>query len=205
MAGLIEGLITKKLNPEEFQILPIGTGTGNRANITNFEENENPELQEIYHLNKNNELVNSKTKANFVNDIVKVSKSILGDPPDSATFMAYTILDPLLSKNASLVRINPCLSPKLKGNKIFDLPDAYQNLSEGRKKFIALLDMDMDAVESDEVLLISELAENFIVNDSTKTCIPNQLVRGDAAFNFLGQPTYREAKARWLEIINEVV
>ena len=204
LAGLIEALINKKVKLEEFEILSIGTGTGKRMVITDFENNEDPELKNIYQINRKNELVIAETKSDFINDIVKVSKSILGDPPDSATFMAYTILDPTLSNNAKIVRINPCLSPKLNSNKIVEIPEAFQNISDGRNKFIKLLDMDMDAVEQNEVELIIEMTNHFIVTNSTQTCIPNQLIRGEADFNHIGQSTYREAKDRWLEIIGNV-
>jgi len=40
-----------------------------------------------------------------------MATSILADPPDSATFIAYSILDPTLGKDANLVRIKSMLQP----------------------------------------------------------------------------------------------
>ena len=53
----------------------------------------------------------------------------------------------------------------------------------------------MDAVANDEVALIEQLCNKFIVNGGI--CLPNQLIRGDESGLHLGDATYQQAKARW--------
>lgn len=54
----------------------------------------------------------------------------------------------------------------------------------------------MDAVKDDEVKLINEFCDKFIV--TRKPCINNQLIRGDENSIHLGQSIYLEAKQQWL-------
>jgi hypothetical protein len=56
----------------------------------------------------------------------------------------------------------------------------------------------MDAVEDEQVDLINEMCDKFIVTNGSD-CLPNQLIRGDASnLLFLGQRNYREAKDKWM-------
>ena len=128
-----------------------------------------------------------------------MAQSILSDPPDSATFIAYSILNRGLENNANLVRINPCVTPQLdKASNEYVLPDAYKMEME---KFMDILDLDMDAVEDKQVDLIADLAEKFVVDDPAAPYVPNQFIRGENESDAkLGFGSYREAKKRWLEI-----
>lgn len=201
LAGLIEAKTNTELGKDDCCILSLGTGTGGRANIADYASSSDTRLTEIYKRNKDNKLAYTKTSSNFFQDIKKMSTSILGDPPDSASFIAYCILDPQLSKTANLIRINPCIKPELNDERIFVAPLVYRSEPNGLDKFVKLIDMDMDAVEDDEVALIDQLCNKFIVN-TEGPCLPNQLIRGDIKNYFLGQPTYREAKERWLACNN---
>src|SRR5215217_2929247 len=201
LAGLIEAKTNVTLATEQFWILSLGTGTGGRANIADYASSTDGKLTEIYNKNKENKLAYTKTSSNFFQDIKKMSTSILGDPPDSASFIAYCILDPLLNNDANLIRINPCIKPELNANKIYEAPAVYRGEPNGLDKFLRLIDMDMDATEDDEVALISQLCDKFIVN-SNENCLPNQLIRGDVKSIHLGQGTFYEAKQRWLACAN---
>jgi len=125
-----------------------------------------------------------------------MAQSILADPPDAATFMAYSVLQPDLSSGACIVRINPCINP-VKVGDLYVVPAAW-GTSNDKDSFISLLDMDMDAVEDEEVALITRLCNKFIITDSANSVIPNQFIRGDALSRHLGYGTYREAKSKWL-------
>jgi len=201
LAGLIEAKTNMHLESEEYYILSLGTGTGGRANIADYASSTDRNLTEIYYKNKENKLAYTKTSSNFFQDIKKMSTSILGDPPDSASFIAYCILDPTLNNNANLIRINPCIKPELNTYKLYDIPAVYKTEANGFEKFLKLIDMDMDAVEDEEVALISQLCDKFIV-DSGKPCLPNQLIRGSINSIHLGQGTFHDAKQRWLACAN---
>lgn len=199
LAGFIEA---RTNNPDlplsDFKILSLGTGTGGEALIGDYENSTNPVIASIYNKNKNNKLAITNNGASFFADIKKMSTSILGDPPDSATFITYAMIDPSLSNKACVVRINPCLKPILNpDNQLYEAPPIYKNDPNGEADFIAIMDLDMDAVKNDEVDLIKRLCDKFIVNGSG-LCLPNQLIRGDGKGVHLGYDTYKAAKEKWL-------
>src|SRR5665213_1882310 len=110
VAGLIEA-ITNGISSKDCCILSLGTGTGGKIILSDKVTSTDPADQLLCKINKNNELVEASTSFAFVMDIKKMATSILADPPDSATFIAYSIIDPSLSNNGNLIRINPCYSP----------------------------------------------------------------------------------------------
>jgi hypothetical protein len=199
LAGFIEA---RTNNPDlplsDFKILSLGTGTGGEAIIADYENSTDPVIAAIYNKNKGNKLAITDNSSSFFADIKKLSTSILGDPPDSATFITYAMIDPSLSNEACLVRINPCLKPILNPDtQIYEAPDVYKNDPNGGADFIAIMDLDMDAVDNDQVDLIKRLCDKFIVN-GLGLCLPNQLIRGDGTGVHLGFDTYKAAKEKWL-------
>lgn len=201
LAGLIEAITNNHTEPKQYCILSIGTGTGSRVVLVDSGTSTDPAVKAIYDRNKNNPLVITDPSFKFMYDVKKMATSILGDPPDSASYIAYSILDPSLSNTANIVRINPSLAPVLDNTNWYDIPTVYKNDPDGNEKFRKLLNMDMDAVLDNEVGLITDLCDKFIINTEAP-CLPNQLIRGDARNRplILGEPTYREAKAKWLNI-----
>lgn len=195
LAGLVEAVTNIELPANEYCILSIGTGTGSRVVLTDYKYSTDPEVKAIYEKNKNNPYAYTNTDSTFLKDVKKMSTSILGDPPDSATFIAYSFLDPSLSNKANLVRINPCISPEKDSNDIYVPPAVYKNIPD---KFKAVMELDMDAVEDDQVDLINDLCDKFIVTDGSE-CLPNQLIRGTPNGKFLGQRNYKEAKDKWIK------
>lgn len=201
---VLAGLIEAKTNGygDDFTILSIGTGTGTKAVLTDYKESNHPEYKEIYDKNKDNPLALTDTDSGFFGDVKKLATSVLGDPPDTATFIAYVMLDPKLDNNARLVRINPCYSPeKNSETKIFEIPGPYKSDPKGREKFMKLLDLDMDAVDGEDILLLSDLCDKFIRNDINSPGLSNQLIRGDYnGEHVLGYESYRDAKLKWNEL-----
>jgi patatin-like phospholipase/acyl hydrolase len=200
LAGLVEALTNETERPlGDFKILSIGTGSKGKAIIVDHKYSDDPVLKDRYEKNRNNPFVLSDDSIKFKLEIAKLAESILSDPPDSATFIASSILNRHLDNTAGLVRINPCITPQLdKESNQYRVPDAYKNKE---KAFLEILRLEMDAVENQQVKLIEEVADLFIVNEAGATCLPNQFIRGEnAAPNKLGFGTYREAKARWMEI-----
>lgn len=194
LAGLVEA-ITNGASLKDCCILSLGTGTGSRVLLTDKINSTDPADIAQCAANKNNPLVTTSTSFAFKSDINKMATSILADPPDSATFIAYSVLDPSLTNDANLVRINPCYSPVLNAaSNVFEVPAVYKNESDSTNKLLSLIDLDMDAVENDQVALITELCDKFITEN---VCLPNQLIRGDASTDHLGFITYAAAKAKW--------
>jgi patatin-like phospholipase/acyl hydrolase len=196
LAGVIEAITNNYAAPQENCILSIGTGTGSAAVLTDYKNSSDAQMLAVYNLNKNNPLTLTDTSPGFIQDIRKMSTSIVGDPPDSATFIAYSILDPSLSNKAKLVRINPCVKPELQSNGWYGEPAVY-NSADSKKNFNALMKLGMDAIEDAEVNLIIELCDKFITDSSV--CISNQMIRGDEnSVNSLGYNTYKKAKQKWV-------
>lgn len=105
----------------------------------------------------------------FLNDLKKLSTSILADPPDVATYTAYFMIDDQLGwmdttdpsdprrSNTRIIKLNPLMQPiVLPGTNIFDVPSGHSNrpdkLTPGGFRY--LMKMDMDAVKEEEVKLI---------------------------------------------------
>ncbi len=203
MAGLIEAM-TNGVSPADCQVLTIGTGTGTRAIITDYGTSTDPTLKEIYNVNLNNKLVTTSHNFSFLRDVEELATSILADPPDSDTYIAYSIMHPELDRLGNIVRINPAMKPELDGtSKKYKCPPVYDTDPISRENFQTLLDMDMDAVEQSQVDLIRDLCDKFIVHDSAQPRMPNQLIRGDLTTNYLGQPFYKEARGRWHDITGD--
>ena len=137
-------------------------------------------------------------------EISKLAQSILSDPPDSATFIAYSIIDRELNNTGNLVRINPCIMPRLdKDSNHYLPPKVYQ---DDEKKFMNVLSLDMNAVEDDEVKMIVDVADKFIVLEKDIDHLPNQMIRDEGNKDVklkLGFGSYREAKEKWEEIVRD--
>ncbi len=205
LAGLVEAITNNYQSPpDKYCILSIGTGTGSKAILTDYRYSNNPDDQAVYEANKNNkDYAVTDTSAGFKQDVLKMSTSILGDPPDAASFIAYSFLDHALDNSANIVRINPCIKAEKDINGRYGPPQAYKNMPGGEKKFKDLMELGMDATEDDEVELISELCDHFIVNNDNPS-ISNQLIRGDINKDnkpVLGYGTYKAAKEKWLGCI----
>ena len=199
LAGLIEA-ITNGALLKDCCILSLGTGTGGRVIISDKSSSSDPVDKALYAANKDNPLVIADASFTFKNDLRKMATSILADPPDSATFIAYSIMDPALQNDANIVRINPCFSPVIDTNtNKYVVPDAYKNDENPVQKLLSLIDLDMDAVQNDQINLIKDLCDKFII--ANHVCLPNQLIRGDVSGIYLGDATYSAAKARWLKCI----
>jgi hypothetical protein len=199
LAGLVEAHTNFPAIPfNEYRILSLGTGTGSGVVINDFGDSSDDEKRMIYNKNKGNPLAKTDVSTSLAKDVAKLAKSILADPPDSATFIAYAMMHPELHNQGLLVRINPCINPVINNKQWYVAPNVYSNKADD---FERLIKMDMDAVEQKDVDLIATLCTNFIVDDPNALFVPNQFIRGDEnSDKKLGYGSYREAKARWKAI-----
>ena len=128
----------------------------------------------------------------IVNDIKKLAQAIVDDPPDAASFLAHVLTGgsrglpaPVDSR---IVRMSPMISPVWDANGDWCLPQAlYANA------FGTLVNLDMDAVEQDQVLAIQNLASLWLQDK-----VRNLPIRMDGNLNReLGQDWYSQARAAW--------
>jgi len=200
LAGLVEAITNDEgeRKREDYCILSIGTSTGSRAVLTDALTSTYDAVRIAAEKNRDNPFTITSSKSGFAKDINKLATSILSDPPDSATFIAYSFLDPALTNNANLVRINPCLSPvKNTETGIYEPPEVYNDSKNDHRTYRDILDLDMDAVEEKEVEMINDLCDKFIVTDNSPF-LPNQFIRGNAGGKHLGFGSYQEAKKKWV-------
>ena len=123
-----------------------------------------------------------------------MAMSILDDPPDAATFIAYVALDQALPDSPGqqidkgrIVRMSPVIRPVTTDGR-WTLP---KGLSE--KEFVALANLEMDAVENAQVALIHKLGTQWMADN-----VPNQAIRNGSDFSCeIGHATFSEAKQAW--------
>ncbi|MBS1527108.1 MAG: patatin-like phospholipase family protein [Bacteroidetes bacterium] len=196
LAGVTEAL-TNDIKPEDMRVLALGTATGDKTIITDYGTSTKAAIKAIYDANLDNtDLTVTDHSFSFAHDIKELATSILGDPPDTDTFIAYSIMHPALPAEGNLVRINPCMAAVLDpASKRYVPPAVYNADPNSRADFVKLLQLDMDAVQKDEVDLIAGLCDKFIVESGP--CVQNQLIRGTPDTKHLGYLTYADAKNRW--------
>ncbi|MCX2473961.1 patatin-like phospholipase family protein [Pedobacter sp. MC2016-05] len=174
---------------EHIQVLSIGTGS-----VSQLQYDE--EIPVRY-----DELKAKHEAPGLIKDIQKMGTSILNDPPDTAAFIAYMILNSSMpAKPIDFIRMNPVLRPMMVNDtagKHWDLP-----VGINKDEYVALNATDMDAVEDKEVSLIIKLCENWLGNSG----VPNQAIRSDIALNCLiGHADFNAAKAdfkSWFTLTN---
>ena len=140
-----------------------------------------------------------REKPGLISDIKKMATSIVNDPPDFATFVAYTMLYPGLPvTNENFIRLNPQLRPRLvsvNGLPVWDLPRGLD-----AKEFTALRKLNFDAVERAEVDLIEKFCEQWL-----KGYVPNQAIRNDFTLErVLGHDSYQQGMEdfrKWDQVI----
>ena len=152
---------------------------------------------------KSSELLQTKPDQGIKNDIVKLAKAILADPPDTDTFIAYVMLngqlpqspDELPYVSTPIARLNPLIRPEILGGQ-WVLPTGF-SLSQYQK----LAQMDLAVIDPNDVLLIDQFCNGWMMDQW-----PNQPIRhgsdtvgGLPNSNFceIGHSHYVAGKAAW--------
>jgi uncharacterized protein len=135
--------------------------------------------------------VTDPTQHDLVNDLQKLAKSILADPPNIADFYAHLMTGcgaGLPKGKSRIVRMNPMVAPVRKEGKW----TAPEGMSE--QEFVYLKNLDMDAVEQRQVDAISRFADLWLTDK-----VPNQPLRmdGDTLRLEMGDPWFTSALASW--------
>lgn len=190
LAGTLEYIVNNPaIDRSDIAILSIGTAFTYLPTLT-----KNAEID----AQKYDSLFQHPTRKEYFDDVEQLSTSILQDPPDSATYIAQVMLEPDRNKNitaTNIVRMNPCISPVLNG-MYYDYPEHYRTSAESRRQFDTLLEMDMDATENEQVTLINDFTEQYLLDR-----VSNQLIRGThSSGDIIGHKLYSHAKQRWRDI-----
>jgi len=132
----------------------------------------------------------------LVADLHKLATSILDDPPDIASYLAYAMTgaskglkDPIKSR---IVRMNPLISPVQGAAGIWTAPGGMT-----AAQFTYLANMDMDAIQQSQVNAIAAYADLWL-----KSQAPNQPIRmnTDTLACELGDAWFQAASAAWAAI-----
>jgi len=139
-------------------------------------------------------LAQKRDRPALTGDLRKMALSILDDPPDAATFIAHVALGQPLPDHRGepigtgcVVRMSPVVRP-VKEAGVWKLP---HGLTED--EFVALTDLEMDAVENAQVALLHKLGTAWLAGH-----VPNQPIRSSSDFSCeIGHATFREARTAW--------
>lgn len=143
-------------------------------------------------------LLEKMEKPKFANDIKKMASSILSEPPDAANYVSHIFLggNYQVGSAPAFVRLNPLLQPYLQKNgndRKWIIPPGISS-SDDRKTFFDLTQLDMDAVEDEEVIKVKKLGEWWV-----KNIIYNQPIYmgSDELDCKIGHRLFSDAKAAW--------
>jgi len=144
-------------------------------------------------------LVQKKVDPGYITDIGKTAICILDDPPDQATFMAYTWLDGKFTPGTtiepnSVVRLSPLVQPIRGSDGRWHLPghDLTPPLLT-KDEFEALTTLSIDP-DQEGVLLIERLCDGWLADQ-----VPNQPIRANSdTFECeIGHRWFSSGKSAW--------
>ncbi|MGH6727346.1 MAG: patatin-like phospholipase family protein [Pseudolabrys sp.] len=193
LAAVVEAL-ANKIRAANIVALSIGTGSVRRP------------IRQPDQIDDTGLMVIPQT-SNPVNDVKELAGAIVDDPPDAASYIAHVTLNQNLPQRqrqtvqGSLVRMSPMVQP-IWTRYGWALPVGFTDDPDGGRtglqKFLALADLDMDAVEQGDVMNIREFAEQWV-----KDGITNQAIRSNSETYRceIGCPSFSRAKKVWLKLL----
>ena len=139
-------------------------------------------------------------EAGLKNDVAKLASSVLDDPPDAASFVAHVMtgsgagLDPTVTQSR-IVRMSPLVAPQRSHAGTNDPWCPPGGMTDAQFRYI--LNLDMDAVEPDQIAAIAAFADLWLKDEAW-----NQPIRMDGKkFTCeLGHDTFSTAAAAWMRI-----
>jgi hypothetical protein len=184
--GAVVEALANGIPGEDIQVLSIGTASV-RLPIVPPGSASDPGLAQ------------TAPPSNPPNDLQELAGSIIDDPPDAATFIAYIALRqpiPTSSKPAptsgNIVRMNPMVQPVLRHDGSWGPPTGLSLADFG-----SLVQLDMDAIQQADVLKIHNFCIQWIADK-----VPNQPIRANSN-NFvceIGHAAFSQARAAWLSL-----
>jgi len=159
LAAVVEA-IANKIPTDQISLVSIGTGTV-------ILPIDNPK-DTVLGVTKRSVLFKDLSKTCFTDDVERMATAILDDPPEAASYITFLWLQGQQEEPDRVVRISPMLSPIWDDvKKSWSLPNG---LSED--KFKMMSELQMDAVDQNEVDLIDKLGNLWLSGS-----VLNQLIR----------------------------
>jgi uncharacterized protein len=146
-------------------------------------------------------LVRQRLPAGEAGDLRKLADTLLDDPPDTASLIAYLALGHAVPADdgerpsaGRLVRMNPLVQPIRLANG-WARPAGLNEAEDGSDEFLRLRQLPVDAVTADEIALIRKFGALWHGD-----AVVNQPLRAnsDTLDCEIGQRWYNEAKMQWL-------
>ena len=150
-------------------------------------------------------LYQTPASAGLIHDLKETATTVLDDPPDAASFIAHVALGQALPKPGdalpvcgSVVRMSPLVQPLFDAAGNAQLPalaaPASAPTMSAADVFSALVNLNMDAIEDEQVQLIQSLCDAWIAGK-----IYNQPIRTGVNYSCeIGHRWFADAKAAWL-------
>ena len=150
-------------------------------------------------------LVRQRIAASEAEDLRRLADTLLDDPPDTASLMAYLALGHAVPGDGAerktdgrLVRMNPLVQP-IRAPNGWTRPAGLIEAEDGGDEFVRLRELAADAAAAEDIALIKKFGALWHGD-----AVVNQPVRAnsDTLDCEIGQRWYNEAKARWLALTN---
>ncbi len=146
-------------------------------------------------------LVQTPVKPGYISDIGKAAICILDDPPDEATFAAYSVLDgafaplPYPIPSNIVVRLNPLVQPLPGPGGTWTVPAFSVNGQPfDESGFARLIALGIDAKQPNDLVLIEAFCDAWLAD-----IVPNQSIRAnsDTLDCEIGHPRFSVGMAAW--------
>jgi len=192
LVGVTEAL-ANGISREDIRILSIGTGSAMLPRLVKGYDGAYPWLFDRPH------------RHNLFGDLRKLATSILDNPPDVASYIAYMALGARLPEptdppgvparnGGPIVRMNPMIQPiKRKGSDEFVPPGSNTGTPLDMAQFNALINTELDAVDPDDVAHIEELCRMWLADEAHNQPILASSATLDCE---IGQRWYSDARRR---------
>lgn len=130
-------------------------------------------------------------------DLKKMALSVLSDPPDSANYMAYVIIEPDLQKPVErFFRFNPVIRG-VRDGKTVRPPQGWKE-----KDFFRLLKLGLDATREKDLAHIYSLTLSWMDAGNE---VPNQAIRYNPDGSvWLGHSSFAEVRMAWSKMFSEL-
>ena len=182
LASVTEALVNG-VTPADVRVLSIGTGT---QVYPVPGPGQTPAFEEL--------LTRPIASEGFLSDVRKLASAVVGAPPDAASFVAFTTLNPGFVRadfqNQNFIRANPSVQPSLLGDQ-WQPPTGFD-----ASMIKAIRALELDAVGEEQVALIQKICDSWLADE-----LPNQPIRASASLKCLvGQSSFAEVKSLFQQI-----
>ena len=199
LAAVTEAL-TNNVAADRIRVLSIGTG----AKVY-------PVLLKGRRSNPPNLVTEPKANDWFTHDLRKLASAVVGAPPDAASFVAFTALNPGAvfrhveggaPLNPNFIRANPSIQPELVGDE-WRIPARFEqhaSLANRSAMMGDLRNLELDAVKPKDVGLVVKVCDAWLADE-----LPNQPIRASNTLQCLvGQDRFSQVETQFRAVFPAV-